>query len=86
MRARHAVQDGGLPAFRAARTIDKVYLPADAAVQPRTNRVRAHLAGDVYFNGRVDRDHALILGDTHRIVHVLGGVKLNDGIVVNKIV
>jgi hypothetical protein len=44
------------------------------------------LAGDVYFNGRVDRDHALILGDTHRIVHVLGGVKLNDGIVVNKIV
>jgi len=51
-----------------------------------THGIRAHLAGEVDLNGRVDGDHPAILGDDEGVIDVLGGVELHQRVVVGIVV
>ena len=46
-------------------------LPADAGVDPVPERVGADLSGQVDFQGRIDRNHLVILADKGRVVHAV---------------
>ena len=76
----------GLPPLRSRGAADEVHLAADARVEQRAQRVGADLAGQVDLDGRVDGDHALVLGDDEGVVGVVGRVELDDRVVVDEVV
>ena len=78
--------DDGLAALGTAGAVDKVDLPAHATVKPRADRIGAHLAGQINLDGRVDRDHAVILRDAEGIVDILRGVQLDHRVVMDEVI
>jgi hypothetical protein len=78
--------DDGQAVFGAGGAADEVELAADAAVEAGTDGVGADLAGQIDLDRRVDGDHAVVLGDVEGIVDVVGGVHLDNRIVVNELV
>ncbi len=61
-------------ALRAGSAVDEVHLAANAGVKFGTDAVGAHLAGQVYFDGRIDGDHAVVLRNDEGVVDVFGAV------------
>ena len=81
---RRRQRDDRYPALRARRAVDKVELPADAAVKVRADAVGADLTRQVDLDRRVQGHLAIILGDHKGVVDVLGPVQLDDRVVVDK--
>ena len=75
----------GLPPFCAPRP-NEIDLAADAAVKIIADGIRAHLAGGIYFEGGVDRDLLVVPADYERIIGISAGMKLENRIVIDKIV
>ena len=69
---------------RARRAADEVDLASEARVDRAAHRVGAHLAGEVHRDRRVDRDHAVVLGDHERVVDVVARVELDERVVVEE--
>ena len=57
--------------------------PADAraAVELGTDTIGAYLPGQIYLQRRVDGDHAPVLGNHKRVIHIIGWVQLDHCII-----
>jgi hypothetical protein len=59
-------------------------MAAHAAVQLLAQRIGHGLAGQVDFDGRVDRHQVVMLGDHPRVVGIVGGIHLDPRIIVQE--
>ena len=78
-------RDDRLAAFGARRAAQEIHLPADAAVELVADGVGADLPGEIDLQRGIDGDHVVVAGDASGIVDIGGGVKFEDGIVVDKV-
>ena len=79
-------RDDGLAAARFGCAAVEIHLPADAGEKLRPDGIGAHLAGKVYLQRGIDRDHLVLLADDGRVVDVLRRLEGEEWIVVNVIV
>jgi len=63
-------------------SIDKIELSADAAEELGADTICTYLAGQIHFDGRVDRNHAFILCNHKRVVDVFLTVELTQWIII----
>src|SRR5271166_7078964 len=82
---RRGQRNNRLAPFRACRSADEIELSAEAAVEPRANRLRADLSGEVNLYGRVDGHHALVLRNAERIVGIGRRMELENRVLVHKV-
>ena len=75
----------GLPPLERDSSAQEIHLPADSAIELVADRVGADLPGQIDLHCGVDRHHIVIAGDESGIVGVGRGMKLEDGIVVDKL-
>ena len=64
----------------------EVNLAAESGLDIGANRIRAHLAGEIQLNRRVDGDHILILADDERIVDVVDRMTFDERIIIEEAV
>ena len=76
----------GRPPLDFAAPRMKSTCPPKPGIDVGPDRVGADLPGEVDLEGRVDRDHVLVLADDERIVHVLRRMRLDQRIVVEVVV
>ena len=74
--------DDRLAALALRRPADEIDLPAEPGVDPGPDGVRADLAGEVNLDGGVDGNQVVVARHHGGIVGVLGGVRLEERVVV----
>src|SRR6266702_2758316 len=75
----------GHAAFGACGSANEVQLPAEAAVWACSEGIGADLSGEVYLEGRVDGDHAVVLRHDEGIVCVADRTELEAWVLADEV-